>query len=103
MQKFNKLIKYLITCLQSWYGALFVGLLFVTWVMFFDQYSVVKRWRIASENRQITSENQRCRERIADYELKIQSMSDNREALEKYARERYQMQADDEVMILFDE
>lgn len=103
MQKFNEFIKYVIAFMQSWYGIALAVILFTVWIMFFDQYSIIKRMRIVSENHQIEAENDYFRRKIADDELKIRSMSDSREALEKYARERYQMQAKDEVLILFDE
>ncbi len=89
--------------MQSWYGVALIVILFSTSVVFFDRHSIIKGWRLASENRQIEAENEYTREKIADYELKIHSMSDSRESLEKYARERYLMQANDEILILFDE
>lgn len=103
MGRIDVWFRYLQLFILSRYGYVLVIVLFSVWVVFFDSNSILKRMQLKTENAKIEREIEQYRESIADSELKIKTMSDDRESLEKYARERYGMQEPDEVVLLFDE
>ena len=103
MKQLDIILKYIGTFFLSIYGYILILTVFGVWILFFDSNSIIREWQIKTENKQIEREIERYKKSIEDSEKKIKSMSDDREALEKYARERYGMQSPDEDVLLFDE
>ena len=76
---------------------------FVVWMTFFDTNSFIKSWRLRSENIRLKRENTATQHSIDENERLINALTDDRETLERYAREKYGMKAPDEDVFLFDE
>lgn len=86
----------------SRYGYAFIVLMFLVWMTLFDDNNFVKRWRLNAENARLRQENVEAQQVIDENEQRIKALSNDREALEKYAREKYGMKAPDEDVFIFD-
>jgi len=85
-KKIDVVFSYIRYFFLSKYGYIFVGVVFVVWMTFFDTNSFVKSWRLRSENIRLKREN-----------------TATRETLERYAREKYGMKASDEDVFILEE
>ena len=102
-KKIDVVFSYIRYFFLSRYGYIFVGVVFVVWMTFFDTNSFVKSWRLRSENIRLKRENTATQHSIDENERLINALTDDRETLERYAREKYSMKAPDEDVFLFDE
>ena len=86
MKRFDNILVYAKYFILSKYGIISVVLLFLIWMLFFDDNNFVRMWRLMLENSRLRREN-----------------TEYVEALEKYAREKYGMKSPDEDIFLFKE
>jgi cell division protein FtsB len=90
--------------MMSKYGFVTIFVLFSAWLLFFDNNNLLKKWDIKDENKSLTSKNQTTEANIKQYEETIHLLStDNKDDMEKFARENFLMKAPDEDVFLFDE
>ena len=102
-KKIDVVFSYIRYFFLSRYGYIFVGVVFVVWMTFFDTNSFVKSWRLRSENIRLKRENTATQHSIDENERLINALTDDRATLERYAREKYGMKVPDEDVFLFDE
>ena len=102
-KKIDVVFSYIRYFFLSRYGYIFVGVVFVVWMTFFDTNSFVKSWRLRSENIRLKRENTATQHSIDENERLINALTDDRETLERYAREKYGMKASDEDVFIFEE
>ena len=102
-KKIDVVFSYIRYFFLSRYGYIFVGVVFVVWMTFFDTHSFIKSWRLRSENIRLKRENTATQHSIDENERLINALTEDRETLERYAREKYGMKASDEDVFLFDE
>lgn len=102
-KKIDVVFSYIRYFFLSRYGYIFVGVVFVVWMTFFDTNSFVKSWRLRSENIRLKRENTATQHSIDENERLIKALTDDRETLERYAREKYGMKASDEDVFIFEE
>ncbi len=102
-KKLDVVFSYVKYFFLSKYGYISIILAFLIWMIFFDSNNYIKRWKLNAENARLRQENVEAQRVIDDNERRINALSNDREALEKYAREKYGMKAPDEDVFLFDE
>lgn len=102
-KKIDVVFSYIRYFFLSKYGYIFVGVMFVVWMTFFDTNSFIKSWRLRSENIRLKRENTATQHSIDENERLIKALTDDRETLERYAREKYGMKASDEDVFIFEE
>ena len=102
-KKIDVVVSYIRYFFLSRYGYIFVGVVFVVWMTFFDTNSFIKSWRLRSENIRLKRENTATQNSIDENERLIKALTDDRETLERYAREKYGMKASDEDVFIFEE
>ena len=102
-KKIDVVVSYIRYFFLSRYGYIFVGVVFVVWMTFFDTHSFIKSWRLRSENIRLKRENTATQNSIDENERLIKALTDDRETLERYAREKYGMKASDEDVFIFEE
>ena len=100
MKNIKRFFNYLKYFLLSKYFLGIILLVFIVFVGFKSKYSGEERSKLKKENLELkkdTAENNRM---IAELQSKIKSL-DSIKFIEKYAREHYQMQAENEDVFLF--
>ena len=102
-KKIDVVFSYIRYFFLSRYGYIFVGVVFVVWMTFFDTNSFIKSWRLRSENIRLKRENTATQNSIDENKRLIKALTDDRETLERYAREKYGMKASDEDVFIFEE
>lgn len=102
-KKIDVVVSYIRYFFLSRYGYIFVGVVFVVWMTFFDTHSFIKSWRLRSENIRLKRENTATQHSIDENERLINALTDDKETLERYAREKYGMKASDEDVFIFEE
>ena len=70
-------------------------------LLIFEDTTVFRQYKMLRKLNQIQLENKLKKNEIADLKLKIQELTTNKKALEKFARETYHMKKKDEVVFLF--
>lgn len=103
MKRFDNILVYAKYFILSKYGIISVVLLFLIWMLFFDDNNFVRMWRLMSENSRLRRENAEYEKMIKENETNISTLTIDVEALEKYAREKYGMKSPDEDIFLFKE
>ena len=73
-----------------------VIILFVVWVVFFDQYSWLLQWKIKQSINALSAEKQYYIDKIHSDSTMNSELQTNDNNLEKFAREQYFMKAADE-------
>jgi len=76
---------------------------FVVLILFFAPASIYKRYMLYLEQRSIDDQIEHYDKEIATTEERLQELTDNDTTLERYAREVYHMQADDETVYIIEE
>lgn len=80
---------------------LIVFVLFVVFIAFFDDSSLMKRYRVKRQTAKIERETEYYRERMAQDSAMIEALGKDAERLERFAREKYRMKrADEDVFII---
>jgi len=94
---------------QSKYGAMLrnkyvlTTLIFLIWLLLFDQNNLNERRKNSSEYNQLLEEKDYYQKKIEEDRKRIQELKTNNENLEKFAREQYLMKKDNEdIFIIVD-
>lgn len=90
--KYIRMHKYLITVV-----------LFLVVIVFLDENSLVQRAKYRQEINTLTTEIEKYRKQFKEDTEKLQELTDNPEALEKIAREKYLMKKPNEDIFIFEE
>jgi len=95
---------------RSKYGSLLrnkfvlTALLFLLWMLFFDQNNLNDRRKSTHEYIQLLEEKDYYLKKIAEDRKRIQELKTNNDNLEKFAREQYLMKKDNEdIFIIVDD
>lgn len=75
-------------------------LIFLVYLLIFDQYNFRAQYRLLSELNQLKEERQFYKEELAKDSLTYYTLFDNQENLEKFARERFKMKKENEDIFL---
>ena len=101
-EKLNILWKFIITLVKNRY--LFVIIVFIVWVGFFDTYNLVDRFKNLKELAELKKEAEFFEQEIKVYKTQYHELFSNKDDLEKFAREQYQMkEADEDLFIIISE
>ena len=77
---------------------------FAVWIMFFSQYSLADRFRLAGEISELEQDKEYYREQIVRDSIRLQELTTDRENLEKFAREQYYMKKkNEEIFVVIEE
>ena len=76
-------------------------LVFVVWMMFFDENSLVNHWELDREIDKLEKSNEYYKEEINKDKKVIDNLNDP-DSLEKYAREEYKMKKENEEIFLIE-
>ncbi len=80
------------------------SVIFVVWIMFFDENSIVSHQKNKRQLRELTNQKEYYTDRIASDKQKLEDLSAGKEELEKFAREQYLMsKPDEDVFIVVEE
>ena len=80
------------------------SLVFVLWLLLFDQNNLTERRKSAREYNQLVQEKEYYQKKIEDDRKRIDELKTNADNLEKFAREQYLMKKDNEdIFIIVDE
>ena len=76
------------------------AILFFTWLILFDQNSIVDRISLARLNRNLREQKRHYEEQIKDDRQRMEELQGSDEKLEKFAREQYLMKKHDEELFI---
>jgi cell division protein FtsB len=76
-------------------------LLFVVWMIFFDENSLINHWELDKEIDKLEKSNEYYRDQIEQDKKVIDNLNDP-DSLEKYAREEYKMKKENEEIFLIE-
>jgi len=76
------------------------ALIFVVWMLFFDQNNTIERIRAYTQYRQLVSDKAYYEKKIEDDTRKLDELRTNKENLEKFAREQYLMKKENEDIFI---
>lgn len=79
------------------------SILFVIWVLFFDQNNLLDRKKYVNEYKQLLKDKEYYLQKIEEDKKKLEELQTNNENLEKFAREQYLMKKDDEEIFIIKE
>lgn len=80
------------------------SVLFLTWIIFFDENSIVAHTESKQQLHELTQQKQYYKERIVSDKQKLEDLSMGKAELEKFAREQYYMsKPDEDVFIVVEE
>lgn len=106
MNNTGKGLKKIIRSICSWFKkrnpitiTLLLGLLIY---LTSGEYTLWNQWRYSRQIRQKKQEISRLEQEIAEAKKSLEALKYKDEALERYARERYQLKADDEDLYLLE-
>ena len=97
MQNKRMILKILLKKLRSPF--VLIGLLFVSWMLFFDSNSYLNHKRLSNTIDQLEKDQRHYKEEIRKESIALNELS-NPEGLEKYAREKYHMKKENEEIFL---
>ena len=75
-------------------------LLFLVWMLFFDQNNFIERYEAIRKLIQLKSDKIYYQGKIISDKKKLEELRTDRENLEKFAREQYYMKKDDEDIFI---
>jgi len=75
-------------------------LLFFTWLILFDQNSIIDRIALVSLNKNLREQKAHYEEQIRDNKQRMEELHGSVEKLEKFAREQYLMKKHDEELFI---
>ena len=79
-------------------------LVFIIWMLFFDQNNLLDRIRMYSEIRQLEDEQEYYEQEIKKDSTRLHELTTDKDNLEKYAREQFYMKKPDEdVFVVIEE
>jgi hypothetical protein len=73
---------------------------FAVWIVFFDNYSLVRQYKLGKELVGIEEMKRHYREQIEKNRSELQELTTNKKTLEKFAREKYLMKKENEDIYL---
>jgi cell division protein DivIC len=79
---------------------LITGIVFVTWMTFFDRNDITLQLRRIHELNKLQKSEKLMSDQIADTREELGLLKTNPQTLEKYARERYMMKKDNEDLFI---
>ncbi len=82
---------------------LLAGVLFLIWLAFFDQNSILGRIRSLKELHELEAKALHYQLKIDEDKKRVEALRSGNEALEKFARETYYMKAPHEEIFLIEE
>ena len=86
------------------YKYLIAIILFLAWIIFFDENSIVAHQKNKRQLRELIQQKVYYKERIVSDRQKLEDLKSGVENLEKFAREQYQMsKPDEDVFIVVEE
>lgn len=91
----------LLPFMKNKYFLTFLG--FFIWLSFFDRNDFITTWTYRQKLKSVVKEKNRYDEEIARYKSDLTDLQTNHDNLEKYAREKYKMKKDNEVVFLLEE
>jgi len=80
-----------------------LGAVFVVFMVFFAPASIIKRLKLGREQRSLDNQIEHYDAEIEETEKRLYELTENDTTLERYAREVYKMQADDETVYIIEE
>ena len=75
-------------------------LIFIVWMLFFDQNSIISRVSLAKNIRELKQQKEYLQEEISENRENINELQSSAENLEKFAREEYMMKKSDEDIFI---
>lgn len=76
----------------------------LVWLLFFDTHSYVRQWRMKRQLNELRSQRDYYQEEIMRDSMAIEKLTNDPEALERYAREKYLMKRrGEDVFIIVEE
>ena len=77
-----------------------LGLLFVVWMLFFDSNDVITQLRLSSKQAELENSKAFYEEKIIEVKNDKEALTNDKELLEKIAREKYLMRKDNEDIFI---
>jgi len=78
--------------------------LFILWITFFDDNNLIERFSYMKETKRLNEDKEYFQHKIGKDSEKLKELKTNKKNLEKFAREQYLMQRDNEdVFIIVEE
>ena len=77
-----------------------VGALFVVWITFFDDFSLVDRFEKMSKLHELRENEKYYEQENLENSTRLEELMSGKEELEKFAREQYYMKEEDEDIFL---
>ena len=77
-----------------------VGVLFVVWITFFDDFSLIDRIEKMSKLHELRENEKYYEQENLENSTRLDELMSGKEELEKFAREQYYMKEDDEDIFL---
>ncbi len=96
--KLNILWKFILAIIRNKYLVVIVG--FVVWVCFFDTYSLIDRYKNLRKLNDLKKEAIFFEDEIIIYKTQYEELFSNKNDLEKFAREQYQMKESNEDLFI---
>ena len=87
---FHKLLKIIIN------RYLVATLAFLVWIIFFDNYSLIRQYKLNRQLQGVEEMKQHYRSQIEENKKELQELMTDKKTLEKFAREKYLMKRDNE-------
>lgn len=84
---------------RSWTLILLISFIGI-WFLFFDTYSLLTRFSLEMQKRDLIERTIEYQEKTAELNEKIEELQNNPELLEKIAREEYGMRKPDETVYI---
>ena len=79
-------------------------LAFAVWIIFFDNYSITRQYRLNNELKALQEMKRNYRQEIEKNERELKELVTNKKTLEKFAREKYLMKRDNEdIFVIIEE
>ena len=69
---------------------------FLAWIIFFDNYSLVRQYKLGKQLREIKEMKQHYITQIEENRKELEELVTNKKTEEKFAREKYLMKKDNE-------
>lgn len=102
MTRFQKVIQKLLPVIKNKYALTF--LIFLVWLIFFDQNNLVERVRQLNRNEELREEKTFYQDKIRKDSVKLHQLKTDKDNLEEFAREEYYMKKDNEdIYIIVEE
>ncbi|MGM0531352.1 MAG: FtsB family cell division protein [Bacteroidota bacterium] len=102
MERLQKILKRILPALKNKYVLTF--LIFLIWLIFFDQNNLVDRVRQMHRYEELQEEKKFYLQKISKDSAKLHQLKTNEENLEEFAREEYYMKKENEdIYIIVEE